>query len=141
MADARQLARIARVRDVQFRLAQADEARAQDKQASETRLAARIAQLAADVAPAPATVAAGVSFAAAAHYRTRLQQSAAAADARVRTADEAARRAADATRDARRDQSAVEKLHARALADDAARAIRAAADALPSGNRKRHDPC
>ena len=141
MADARQLARIGRVRDVQLRLAQADEALAQDKVASETRLAARIAQLAGDVAPVPATVAAGVSFAAAAHYRARLQHSAAAADARVRTADEAARRAAGAVREARRDQSAAEKLHARALAEEAARARRAFEGELPSTPRNRHAPC
>jgi len=141
MADAKQLARIGRARDVQLRLAQAAEALAQDKHASETRLAARIAQLAADVAPAPATTAAGVAFAAAAHYRTRLQQSAAAADARVRTADEAARRAGEAVREARRDQSAAEKLLSRATVSEAARALRVLEGELPSSPRKRHDPC
>lgn len=133
------LDRILRVRTLQLGLVRADEARARDKAESESALRARIAQLSAEVAPAAAPVA-GVSLVAAAHFRERLHASADAADQRLRAAEAQATRAAAATREARRDQSAIEKLIARADADAALKAIRAL-EAAPPPRRARHDPC
>ena len=141
MADAREktLARIHRVRTLQLGLTRADEARAHDKFASESALSARISSLAAAVAPVPQSAVA-VSLGATAHYRERLQQSAAAAIDRVRSAEYQVERAGDATRSAKRDQSAVEKLIARAQADAVIRELRALEDA-PAFRKIRHDPC
>jgi len=141
MADARSktLARIHRVRTLQLGLTRADEARAHDKFASEQALSGRIALLAEAVAPIHETQVA-VSLGAAAHYRDRLQQSANAAVERVQAAEYHVERAAEATRAAKRDQSAVEKLLARADADAVLKAIRAMEDA-PAFRRVRHDPC
>lgn len=139
MADAKKLARIHRVRTLQLNLTQADEARAHERHASEAELARRIGQLAAAVAPAP-DAGAGFSLAAAAYYRDRLHQSAAAADARLRAAESSVERAMEATRAAKRDQTAVEKLIARADAAATIKAIRALEDA-PAPKRNRHDPC
>lgn len=139
MADAKRLVRLHRVRTLQLNLVRADEARARDKFASEATLAARITALADAVAPEPAG-ALGVSLGAAAHYRDRLHQSAAAASVRVDAAEQFAERAAEATKAARRDQNAVEKLIARAEAQAALAAIRAM-EATPVGKSKRHDPC
>lgn len=133
------LDRLLRVRTLQLGLVQADEARARDKAASEATLRARIAQLAEGVAPASAPVA-GFSLVAAAHFRERLHQSAHAADTRLRAAEAQAARAAEATREARRDQSAIEKLIVRADADAALRAIRAL-EVAPPTRKIRHDPC
>ncbi|WP_315763110.1 hypothetical protein [Sphingomonas sp. Y38-1Y] len=141
-ADAKKLARILRVRTLQLGLTQADEARAADRVASELALRDRIARLADEVAPTPSSLPAdSLSFAAAAHYRERLHQSAHAAQARVAAAHDGLAVAQGATRDARRDQSAVEKLIARADHAAALKAIRAL-EALPPGRpAKRHDPC
>jgi flagellar protein FliJ len=137
--DSRKLARIHRVRSLQLGLAQSEELRIRDIAASEASLSHRIAQLAAAVAPAPRADGA-VTLAAAAHYRDRLHRSAESATNRVRAAEAEAARAAEATRSAKRDQSAVEKLLARAEADAALRAIRALQDAPPV-RKIRHDPC
>ncbi len=141
MADARAktLARIHRVRTLQLGLTRADEARAHDKFASEQALSMRISSLAAAVAPTP-EFAVAVSLGASAHYRERLQQSADAAIERVRSAEYQVERAGDATRSAKRDQSAVEKLIVRAQADAALRELRALEDA-PAVRKIRHDPC
>lgn len=136
---ARTLARIHRVRTLQLNLIRADEARVHDKLASESQLSTRIAQLAHAVAPVEETSAA-FSLGAAAHYRERLQHSASAAEARVRAAEQHVERASEATRAARRDQSAVEKLIARADADAVLKAIRALEESPPS-RKIRHDPC
>lgn len=133
------LDRILRVRTLQLGLVQADELRARDKAASEAALSARIAQLSANVAPAPVPVA-GFSLVAAAHFRARLHASAEAAVERLRAAEAQAERAAEATREARRDQSAIEKLIVRADADAALKATRAL-EAAPSPRKARHDPC
>ena len=137
--DRAKLARIHRVRTLQVGLAQADEARVRDIFDSEAALSRRIADLAAGVAPAPEASAA-IAFAAAAHYRERLHRSAETAQNRVRVAEAEATRAAEATRDARRDQSAVEKLIARADTDAALRAIRDLQNAPPV-RKVRHEPC
>lgn len=139
MAKPSKLARILRVRTLQLGLVQAEEARAHDRAASEQMLTARIAQLAQNVAPAPAPVA-GFSLVAAAHFRERLQHSAEAAEGRLRAAQATAARAIEATREARRDQSAIEKLIARADADAALKEIRAMETAPPT-RKIRHDPC
>jgi flagellar FliJ protein len=141
MADTRSktLARIHRVRTLQLGLTRADEARAHDKFASEQALSGRIALLAEAVAPVHETQVA-VSLGAAAHYRDRLQQSANAAVERVQAAGYHVERAAEATRSAKRDQSAVEKLLARADADAVLKAIRAMEEA-PAFRKVRHDPC
>lgn len=136
---AKTLARIHRVRTLQLGLTQAEEAHAHDKYHSESALSVRIAQLAAAVAPVPQTADA-ITFGAAAHYRDRLHQSAHAAVQRVEAAEARVARAGEATRSARRDQSAVEKLIARAEADAALRELRALEDA-PAVRTIRHDPC
>ena len=137
MASPRTLQRIHRVRTLQLGLAQADELAARDKHAIEQQLAERITALAVSVAPANG---AGVSLAAAAHYRQRLVQSAEAADARVRTARFQSVQATEKARAAHRDQVAVEKLIGRAKADEAMRELRELQNAAPI-RRVRHDPC
>lgn len=139
MAKPSKLNRILRVRTLQLGLVQAEEARAHDRAASEQMLKARIAQLAENVAPAPAPVTA-VSLLAAAHLRERLHHSAEAAEGRLRAAQATAARASEATREARRDQSAIEKLIARAEAEAVVKAIRAL-EAAPPTRKIRHDPC
>lgn len=133
------LDRILRVRTLQLGLVRADEARAHGKLTSEAALRERIALLAADVAPVEATAAA-VSLGAAAHYRERLTLSAMAADARLRAAEIDLAKASAAAIDARRDQSAIEKLMARDDAAEALAAVRALEQALPP-RKVRHDPC
>lgn len=137
--DRKQLRRVHRVRDIQLRLTQGAEADAQARFASEDALRTRIAQLAAGVAPQP-VAADGVSFAAAALYRERLQLSAQAAEQRVANASERVEQAAAATRAARQDRHAVEKLIER---DDAAAALKVlrALEAAPVSRVIRHDPC
>lgn len=140
MADKKKLERLLRVRTLQLGLVRADEVQAAARVASETNLRARIAQLADDVAPTPAPTR-GISFVAAAHFRERLHHSAEAAESRVRAAEAVAMRAATATREAKRDQSAIEKLIERADADAALKAIRALEAAPPPARKIRHDPC
>jgi len=139
MLDPRKLARIHRVRTLQLGLTQADEMRAQQRVASEAALAQRIGQLAAAVAPAP-EASGGFSMAAAAYYRERLFHSATAADNRVRAAEGSAERAAEATRAAKRDQTAVEKLMERADKVAVAKEMRALEE-TPPARKNRHDPC
>lgn len=133
------LDRILRVRTLQLGLVRAAEVQAHEKVASEDALRARIAQLAENVAPA-VTGAEAFSFIAAAHFRDRLHQSAVAAEARLQTATQKLARATEATREARRDQSAIEKLIAR---DDQAAVIKQmrALEEAPPTRRNRHDPC
>jgi hypothetical protein len=133
------LDRLLRVRTLQLGLVRAEEARAQERCAGEEALTGRIRQLAEGVAPAPAPTAA-FSFIAAAHFRDRLQQSAEAAEARLRAAELVVKRAAVATREAKRDQSAIEKLIERADAEAVVKAIRAL-EAAPPSRKIRHDPC
>jgi flagellar biosynthesis chaperone FliJ len=118
MPDAKRLKRLHRVRTLQLGLARAEESRTQAQLTSETQLAQRIAQLASAVAPATDSAAGAVNLAAAAHFRDRLHRSAEAATNRVRMAEAQVERSAEATRGARRDQSAVEKLLERRHADD-----------------------
>lgn len=143
MSDARQkmgkLARIHRVRTLQLGLVQAEEARTQARFASEDQLARRIGELAAEIAPAPAHAGAAALIAAA-HFRERLHVSAVSAESRRQAAHAAATRAAEATRAARQDQSAVEKLLERARAEAALAEVRALED-LPPVRGDRHDPC
>jgi phage regulator Rha-like protein len=77
---------------------------------------------------------------AAAHFRERLHRSAEAAEGRLRAAQAVATRAAEATREARRDQSAIEKLIARADAEAALKELREM-EAMPPARVIRHDPC
>ncbi|MES2055736.1 MAG: hypothetical protein V4564_07360 [Pseudomonadota bacterium] len=139
MAEARKLDRILRVRTLQLGLVRAEEARANERVASEVTLRNRIAQLAEDIAPS-ASGGHAFSMIAAAHFRDRLQQSAEAAEQRLRVAERGVERAAMASREAKRDQSAIEKLLARADADAAIKAIRAM-ESAPSVRKIRHDPC
>jgi hypothetical protein len=133
------LDRILRVRTLQLGLVQAAEIQAHEKLASEDSLRNRIAQLVANVAPEESSAQA-FSFIAAAHFRERLNQSAAAAEARLQAAADNLARASDATREARRDQSAIEKLIAR---EDQAAVIKAMRELeeVPPTRRNRHDPC
>ncbi len=133
------LDRILRVRTLQLGLVQAAEMQAQEKVASEDALRHRIAQLVANVAPEEAAEQA-FSFIAAAHFRDRLHQSAAAAEHRLKMANDRLHQASEATREARRDQSAVEKLIAREDKLAVIKAMRALEEAPPM-RRNRHDPC
>lgn len=133
------LDRIHRVRTLQLGLVRADEARAVAKLAGEAELKQRIAALAENVAPEE-TLAEAFSFVAAAHYRDRLNQSAVAAEARLDAATRQLALASEATREARRDQSAIEKLMARDAAAEALKALRAL-EAAPPVRKIRHDPC
>ncbi|QNQ09316.1 hypothetical protein [Sphingomonas alpina] len=139
MAQARKLDRILRVRTLQLGLVRAEEARANERVVSEVTLRNRIAQLAEDIAPS-ASGGHAFSMIAAAHFRDRLQQSAEAAEQRLRIAERGVERAAEASREAKRDQSAIEKLLARADAEAAVKAIRAM-ESAPSVRKIRHDPC
>lgn len=134
-----QLARVHRVRSIQLNQVQALEADAHARFASEAALRTRIAQLAAGVAPQP-VAAEGVSFAAAALYRERLQISAQAAEQRVANATARVEQAAAATRAARQDRHAIEKLIER---DEAALALKALREleVAPPSRTIRHDPC
>ena len=131
--------RILRVRTLQLTLSRAEEARAADRMASEQALAGRIANLVDSVSPAQES-ASGFSLVAAAHFRSRLHQSAELAERRLRDAAEHLERATEATREAKRDQSAVEKLMARADAAAALKALRALEE-TPPVRKIRHDPC
>ncbi|MBX3595296.1 hypothetical protein [Sphingomonas sp.] len=143
MADrhAKKLDRILRVRTLQLDMVRASEAEAQAKVANEEALRLRIAQLAAGVAPSPAPApGSATTLIAAAHYRERLHQSAFAAERRVEQAQRGLDTARAATQEAKRDQTAIEKLVERAEASAARRAMRALED-MPAIPRKRHDPC
>lgn len=139
MADARRLGRLLRVRELQLTVRQAAEADASAKLASEHALRQRVAELAADVAPREASTAAA-SLQAAAHYRERLHQTVHAVEQRVRVAEQGVEHARAATREAKRDQTAMEKLAARAEREAMARMLKALEDA-PHVRRVRHDPC
>lgn len=143
MPDAKKLARIHRVRTLQLGLTRAEEMRAHEKFASETNLANRIQALADAVSPAPASVATAASLSAQAHFRERLHQSASAAQMRVQSAEMFVNRAAEATRSAKRDQSAIEKLLDRARIAAVAKEMRALEETPPVSplKAKRHDPC
>ena len=142
MADThtKRLGRLLRVRTLQVGQVRAEESAAQDKLASEHALSQRIAALAANVAPRPAEFGAAMSFAAAAHYRERLHTSSAAAAQRVMVAEAGLNRARAATQEARRDQSAIEKLVERAKLEAAKRELRALEE-TPPARRNRHAPC
>lgn len=138
---AKKLNRLLRVRTLQLDMVRAGEVAARDKVAAEQALRARIESLAQGVAPAPAPApASATSLIAAAHYRERLHQSAQAAQRRIADAERGLDHARAATQEAKRDQSAIEKLLARAQASAARRAMRALED-MPAIPRKRHDPC
>lgn len=139
MADARRLGRLLRVRELQLTVRQAAEAEAGARLASETALRARVAELAADVAPREHLTGAS-ALQAAAHYRERLHQTVLTVDQRVEAAEQGVARAREATREAKRDQTAMEKLAARAEREAMARMLKALEDA-PSIRRVRHDPC
>lgn len=137
--DKKKLERIHKVRTLQLGLVRAEEVRANDRAMSESTLRSRIAQLAAQIAPTTDSTQ-GFSLVAAARFRERLHQSAEAADARLRAAEAVANHAAEKTREAKRDQSAIEKLIARSDAEDLVKAIRAL-EAAPPSRKIRHDPC
>ena len=143
MPDAKKLARIHRVRTLQLGLTRADEMRAHEKFANETNLANRIQALADAVSPTPDTRATAASLGAQAHFRERLHQSANAAQMRVQSAEMFVNRATEATRSAKRDQSAIEKLLDRARIAAVAKEMRAMEDIPPISplKAKRHDPC
>ncbi|RYY42975.1 MAG: hypothetical protein EOP59_08880 [Sphingomonadales bacterium] len=137
---AKKLARLHRVRTLQLDQVRAAEVQAQARVTQEFQLRERIASLAANVAPAPSGAGFAASLMAAAHYRDRLHQSAHAAERRVEVAEQGLEQARAATREARRDQSAIEKLIGREQADAALKALRALEELPPSG-RNRHDLC
>jgi flagellar protein FliJ len=140
MAEKRKLDRILRVRTLQLGQVRAQEVAARTKVAQEEALRERIAQLSANVAPVAQASEFATGLIAAAHYRERLQQSADAAERRVAVAAQGLDLAAAATREAKRDQSAIEKLIARETAEAAVKAIRAL-ETLPPTGRNRHDIC
>jgi len=133
----KKLGRLLRVRTLQLDMTRAGEVAAREKVANEEALRARIAQLAQGVAPAPApTPGSATTLIAAAHYRERLHQSAVAAERRVADAQAGLDTARAATQEAKRDQSAIEKLIERAEANAARRAMRALED-MPASAKKR----
>lgn len=137
----KKLGRLLRVRTLQLDMVRANEVSAREKVANEEALRARIAQLAQGVAPAPAPVpGSATTLIAAAHYRERLHQSAFAAERRVAEAQRGLDSARSATQEAKRDQTAIEKLIERAEASAARKAMRALED-MPAIPRKRHDTC
>ncbi|KQN39546.1 hypothetical protein ASG37_08320 [Sphingomonas sp. Leaf407] len=138
---AKRLARVLRVRTLQLGLTQADEARAAARVADEAAMRDRILSLAQAIAPVTTPVASASSLGAAAHYRERLHVSAQLAERRVAQADVGLEQARSATLEARRDQSAVEKLIARADAASALKEMRALENAPPVRKPNRHDPC
>jgi hypothetical protein len=140
MTDKKKLGRLLRVRTLQLGLVQAQEAAAHAKLDSESQLARRIAQLAHSVAPQADDAGFAASMAAAAYYRDRLHASALAAERRREMAEVGVERARAATQEARRDQSAIEKLIVRAEAQAALKELRAMEDA-PTFKRNRHAPC
>ncbi|MBM6578129.1 MAG: hypothetical protein EOP68_11435 [Sphingomonas sp.] len=134
------LARLHRVRTLQLGLARADEVRHAEALASEHQLTQRISALVDAVAPT--TQATGAhSLSAAAYYRERLQKTADAAFTRVEMAERRADAATEATRAAKRDQSAVEKLMERARQAATMKEMRALEDAPGIPRGKRHGPC
>jgi hypothetical protein len=139
MPEKRKLGRLLRVRTLQLGQIRAQEVDARAKVDQEAALRERIAQLSANVAPVRTSEFA-TSLIAAAHYRERLQQSAQAAERRVEIAEHGLTIAAEATREAKRDQSAIEKLIARGQAEDALKALRAL-ESLPPTGKNRHDIC
>ncbi|QIG78724.1 hypothetical protein [Stakelama tenebrarum] len=140
-AKARRLERIHRVRTLQLRQVQAEEADAHARLAQEAAMRERISMLSGNVAPTPAPLpVAATSLAAAAHFRERLHRTAEAADKRLAQAEQGLDAARSATREAKRDQTAVEKLISREEADAALRALREL-EALPPMRKKRHGPC
>ncbi|MEP9404045.1 hypothetical protein [Sphingomonas sp. VNH70] len=141
MNKARRLERVLRVRTLQLGLTRAEEARALAKAADEAALRDRILGLAQAVAPVALPAASAAMLGAAAHYRERLHLSAQLAERRVAQADLGVERARSATLEAKRDQSAVEKLIARADAAQALREMRALENAPPVRRPNRHDPC
>ena len=84
------LNRLHRVRTLQLNLTRADEARAQERVATEQQLSQRIAQLVEAVSPIAAPATAAASLMASAHFRGRLLESAEAAASRVTVAVETA---------------------------------------------------
>ena len=136
---AKRFDRLLRVRTLQLGQVRSQEVAARAKVAQEEALRSRIDQLAAGVAPAEQQGMA-TSLIAAAHYRERLHQSALVAAQRVDAAEQQLSRAENATREAKRDQSAIEKLIARGEAEAALKALRAL-EALPSTGKNRHDLC
>lgn len=142
MADPKKkkLDRLLRVRTLQLNLVRAGEAAANAKLDSETALETRIRRLAENVAPRADSSGFAADLASAAYYRERLHASAVAAEARRAMAQAGVERARAATQEARRDQSAIEKLIVRAEAQAALKELRAMEDA-PAFKRKRHDPC
>ena len=137
---AKKLARLHRVRTLQLDQVRAEEARAHTRVSQESHLRERLASLAENVAPVTGGEGFAGSLIASAHYRDRLHQSAHAAERRVEVAERGLESARAVTREARRDQSAIEKLMAREQADAALRMLRAL-EALPPSGRNRHDLC
>jgi hypothetical protein len=138
------LNRLHRVRTLQLNLTMAEETRAQQRVATERQLSDRITQLVQAVAPAPAPPTAASALMARAHFRHRLNESSDAAIGRVAVAEQQADRTAEQTRDAKRDQTAVEKLIERARVAAIRAEMRALEDMPSTGARRsqnRHDPC
>jgi hypothetical protein len=131
--------RILRVRTLQLGQVRAEEGRARARVEHEQALRERIAQLSANVAPSREQSTA-TGLIAAAHYRERLHVSAHAAAQRIAVAEQGLSAAAEATREAKRDQSAIEKLIARSDAEAAIKALRALEELPPTG-KNRHDIC
>ena len=139
MRKAKRFDRLLRVRTLQLGQVRTQEVHARARVVHEETLRERISQLSASVAPAEQQETAN-SLIAAAHYRERLHQSAIAADRRVAVAEQGLAEAEQATREARRDQSAIEKLIGREEAEAALKALRAL-ETLPPTGRNRHDLC
>ena len=82
-----------------------------------------------------------MTLAAAARYRERLHETSLAAIRRVEAAEAGVARAAGATAEARRDQSAIEKLIERGQQALIEAELRALQDLPGTPRKNRHDPC
>jgi flagellar FliJ protein len=116
--------RILRVRTLQLGQVRAEEGRARARVEHEQALRERINQLSANVAPS----------------REQSTATGLIAAQRIAVAEQGLTAAAEATREAKRDQSAIEKLIARGDAEAAIKALRAL-EALPPTGKNRHDLC
>ncbi|MFW2829608.1 hypothetical protein [Sphingomonas sp. ID0503] len=132
MRDPKRLGRLLRVREVQRDIAQAQESQARGQLATAEQLVQRIDQLVADQAPSEG-FAHALTLAAGAVYRTRLTDSRVNAQGRVFNAERAVEMKVEATKSARRDHNAMEKLVERAKKQLAMQEMRKLSDEMPSG--------
>lgn len=133
------LGRLLRVRALQLDLKRAEEAAAASQAETIAALARRIQRLAVDASPRAGS-ASGLTLAATAHYRERLDGSRREAGRRAAAAEQQLEVARARTLEAGRDHGAIEKLVDRARRDRALDEMRKLADA-PTPTKRWHASC